>query len=170
MFFLFSEKAPFQKIPFSEPEVGHLLTRHLYRDDVRGGNVHHPWRVMTRCCGRTCMVTVLLRIILKVLPKVSFKTLVTGGEKLLFQPLGCRKWGCNKWGLKGCVAALLGNQPKSAFLALFLPFSPFSGGCEEHLMSSDLLKPPSLKPPFAALQNQATCGGSGLSLVPPDLS
>ena len=45
---------------------------------------------------------------------------------------------------------------------LFLPFSPFSGGCEEHLgypenggkrpfflqISSDLLKPPFLKPPF----------------------
>ena len=80
--------------------------------------------------------------------------------------LGCRKWGCNKWGLKGCLAALPGNRPKSAFFALFLPFSPFSRGCKEHLgnpessekkgpfpqISSDLLKPPSLKPPFAALQ------------------
>ena len=72
---------------------------------------------------------------------------------------------CNKWGFKGCLAALPGNRPKSAFFALFLPFSPFSGGCEEHLgnpenvgkrpfpqISSDFLKPPSLKPPFAALQ------------------
>ena len=81
--------------------------------------------------------------------------------------LGCRKWGCNKWGLKGCLAALPGNRPKSAKIALFLPFSPFSGGCREHLgnprtseekglfpqISSDFLKPPSLKPPFAALQN-----------------
>ena len=77
--------------------------------------------------------------------------------------LGCRKWGCNKWGLKGCLAALAGNRPKSAFFGRFLPFSPFSGGCEEHLenpenggkrpFSSDILgfKPPSLKPPFAAL-------------------
>ena len=55
--------------------------------------------------------------------------------------LGCRKWGCNKWRLKGCLAALPGNRPKSAFFVLFLPFS-----------SSDLLKPPSLKPPFAVLQ------------------
>ena len=47
--------------------------------------------------------------------------------------LGCRKWGCNKWGFKGCLAALPGNRPKSAFFALFLPFSPFSGGPEEHL-------------------------------------
>ena len=46
------------------------------------------------------------------------------------QNLGCRKWGCNKWGLKGCLAALPGNRLKSAFFALFLPFSPFSGGCE----------------------------------------
>ena len=73
--------------------------------------------------------------------------------------LGCRKWGCNKWGLKGCLAALPGNRPKSAFFALFLPFLPFSGGCEETeeeglfpQISSDFLKPPSLKPPFAALQ------------------
>ena len=65
-----------------------------------------------------------------------------------------------------CLAALPGNRPKSAFFALFLPFSPFSGGCEEHLgnaenggkgpFSSDILrfafKPPSLKLPFAALQ------------------
>ena len=81
-------------------------------------------------------------------------------EKILVQKLGCRKWGCNKWGLKGCLAALPGNRPWSAFFALFLPFSPFSGGCEEHLgnpenggkkgifpqISSDLLKPPSLNP------------------------
>ena len=42
-------------------------------------------------------------------------------------------WGCNKWGLKGCLAALPGNRPKSASFALFLPFSPFSGGSQEHL-------------------------------------
>ena len=47
--------------------------------------------------------------------------------------LGCRKWGRNEWGFKGCLAALPGNRPKSAKIALFLPFSPFSGGCEEHL-------------------------------------
>ena len=47
--------------------------------------------------------------------------------------LGCRKWGCNKWGFKGCLAALPRNRPKSAFSALFLPFSPFSGAPEEHL-------------------------------------
>ena len=33
-----------------------------------------------------------------------------------------REWGCNKWGLKGCLAALPGNRPKSAF---FAPFSAF---------------------------------------------
>ena len=43
------------------------------------------------------------------------------------------KWGCNKWGFKGCLTALPGNRPRSAFFALFLPFSPFSGGCKEHL-------------------------------------
>ena len=42
--------------------------------------------------------------------------------------LGCRKWGCNKWGFKGCLAALPGNRPKSAFFALFLPFRPFPEG------------------------------------------
>ena len=51
--------------------------------------------------------------------------------------LGCRKWGCNKWGLKGCLAALPGNRPKSAKMALFLPFSPFSGGCQEHLKNPE---------------------------------
>ena len=38
-----------------------------------------------------------------------------------------------KWGFKGCLAALPRNRPKSAFFALSLPFSPFSGGPEEHL-------------------------------------
>ena len=79
--------------------------------------------------------------------------------------LGCRKWGCNKWGLKGCLAALPGNRPKSAFFALFCLFRPFPEGAkstweiqkteEKGLfpqISSDLLKPLSLKPPFAALQ------------------
>ena len=55
-----------------------------------------------------------------------------GGEVL-----GCRKWGCNKWGLKGCLVALPGDRPKSAFFALFLPFSTFSGGCEEHLANPE---------------------------------
>ena len=46
--------------------------------------------------------------------------------------LGCRKWGCNKWGFKGCLASRPGNRPKSAFFGLFLPFSAFSGGPEQH--------------------------------------
>ena len=58
-----------------------------------------------------------------------------------------------------------GNRPKSAFSALFLPFSPFPESLkstrkiqkteEKGLfprISSDFLKPPALKPPFAALQ------------------
>ena len=90
------------------------------------------------------------------------------GPLLSRRTLECRKWGCNKWGFKGCLAACAGNRPKSAFFALFLPFSPFSGGPGEHLenpekggekglfphISSDLLTPPSLKPPSAALQKQ----------------
>ena len=47
--------------------------------------------------------------------------------------LECRKWGCKKWGFKGCLASRPGNRPKSAIFALFLPFSPFSGGPEQHL-------------------------------------
>ena len=79
--------------------------------------------------------------------------------------LGCRKWGCNKWGLKGCLAALPGNRPKWAFSPFFCLFRLFLDGAksiwkiqkteEKGLfpqISSDLLKPPSLKPPFAALQ------------------
>ena len=79
--------------------------------------------------------------------------------------LECRKWACNKWGFKGCLAALRGNRPKSDFFALLLPFALFSGGPEQHLenpenggerpfpqISSNLLKPPSLKLRFAALQ------------------
>ena len=55
---------------------------------------------------------------------------------------------------------------KSAFFALCLPSSPFSGGQEQHLeiqkteeknlfaqRSSDLLKPPSLKPPFVNVKS-----------------
>ena len=86
------------------------------------------------------------------------------------QSLGCHKWGCNKWGLKGCLAALPGNRPKSAKIALFLPFSPFSGGCQEHLGNPEkrrkkafflrypriLLTPRGHKPPFAALQKVPT--------------
>ena len=39
--------------------------------------------------------------------------------------LGCRKWVCKKWGLKGCLAALPGNRPKSAFLPFFCLFAFF---------------------------------------------
>ena len=70
--------------------------------------------------------------------------------------------GPSGWGFKGCLASGPGNRPNSSVFALFLPFSPFSGGPEQHLenpenggkrpFSSNLLKPPSLKPPFAALQ------------------
>ena len=73
--------------------------------------------------------------------------------------LGCRKWGCNKCGLKGCLAALPGFRP---FSALFRPFPEGPNSTwkiqktEEKgpfpQISSDLLKPQSLKPPFAALQ------------------
>ena len=74
--------------------------------------------------------------------------------------LGCRKWGCNKWGLKGRLAALPGNRPKSAKIALFLPRAPGKSRKRREKglfpqISSDLLKPPSLKPPFAALQKKA---------------
>ena len=84
---------------------------------------------------------------------------------VFFPELGCRKWGCNKWGLKGCLAALSGNRPKSAFSPFFCFFRPFPEGAKSTWeiqktegkglfpqISSDLLKPPSLKPPFAALQ------------------
>ena len=47
--------------------------------------------------------------------------------------LECRKWGCNKWGFKGRLASRPGNRPKSAFFAPSLPFSPLSGGSEQHL-------------------------------------
>ena len=50
---------------------------------------------------------------------------VRRGTSSIHFHLGCRKWGCNKWGFKGCLAALPGNRPKSAFFTLFLPFSPF---------------------------------------------
>ena len=73
--------------------------------------------------------------------------------------LGCRKSGCNKCGLKGCLAALPGNRPKSAFFALFRRVRRAPGKSRKRRrraffpqISSELLKPPSLKPPFAALQ------------------
>ena len=57
--------------------------------------------------------------------------------------------GVTNGGFKGCLAALPGNRPKSAFFALFLPFSTYPGGAEEHLenpenggkrpLSSDIL-------------------------------
>ena len=61
-------------------------------------------------------------------------------------------------GAKGCLAALPGNRPKSAFFAPFLAFLPFSGGREGHLgnpenggkrpFSSDILRF-ALKPPLS---------------------
>ena len=70
-----------------------------------------------------------------------------------------------KWGLKGCLpAALPGNRLKSAFFALFLPFCAFPGGTKStrEVQKTEgrglfpqmriRLNPPSLKPPFAALQ------------------
>ena len=65
-----------------------------------------------------------------------------------FRFLGCRKWGCNKWGLKGCLAALPANRPKSVFFALL---KTEEKGLFPQI-SLDLLEPPYLKPPFAALQ------------------
>ena len=77
------------------------------------------------------------------------------------------KLGCNKWVLKGCLAALPGNRPKSALFALFLPsFRPFPEGAKSTWEKSRkwrrkafflrypqiCLNPPSLKPPFVALQ------------------
>ena len=38
--------------------------------------------------------------------------------------------GVTNWGLKGCLAALPGNRPNSAKIALFLPFLFFCGGCQ----------------------------------------
>ena len=85
---------------------------------------------------------------------------------LIFGPfwgvLECRKWGCNKQGLKGCLVALPGNRPFSPF---FLPFRRFQEGAKSTWeiqktevkglfpqISSDLLKPHSLKSPFTAFQ------------------
>ena len=79
--------------------------------------------------------------------------------------LGCRKWGCNKWGgLRGVWPPVLEigrNRPFSPFFCCFRPFleGPKSTWkiqkTEEKglfpQISSDFLKPPSLKPPFAAL-------------------
>ena len=79
--------------------------------------------------------------------------------------LECRKWGCNKWGLRGVwppVLEIRRNRPFSPFFCLFRPFPEGLNSTwkiqkteEKGLfpqISSDFLKPPSLKPPFAALQ------------------
>ena len=69
-------------------------------------------------------------------PSVYVHTHITGKKAQL--GLECRKWGCDKWGFKGCLASHPGNRPKSAFFALFLPFSPFSGRPEDpHLRHSN---------------------------------
>ena len=92
-------------------------------------------------------------------------------DKLLYF-LGCRKWRCNKWGFKGCLSAL--PSWKSAEIDLFRPFSAFfcpfrrvrraPGKSRKRRkrglfpqISSDLLKPPSLKPPSAAAQTFGVC-------------
>ena len=73
--------------------------------------------------------------------------------------------GVTNGGLRGVWPPWLDIGRNRPFSPLFLPFSSFSGGCEEHLenpenggkrpFSSDILRfaqPPSLKPPFAAPQ------------------
>ena len=99
-----------------------------------------------------------------------WKSLVLKNHNLIYAKyiiLDCRKWGCNKSGLKGCVS----GRPswKSAEIGLFRRFSAFSPFFPEGpkstweileteekglfpQISSDFPKPPSLKPPFAALQ------------------
>ena len=80
-----------------------------------------------------------------------------------------KKWGCNKWGLKVCLAALPGHRPNRLFSPFVCLCRPFPEGAkstweiqkteEKGLfpqISSDLLEPPSLKPPFAALQRRTT--------------
>ena len=89
--------------------------------------------------------------------------------------LGCRKWRCNKWGLKGCLAALPGNRPKSAFFGLFRPFPEGAKSTweiqkteEKGLfppISSDFLKPPSLKPPALRHSNNIRFSIRGLGLL-----
>ena len=90
--------------------------------------------------------------------------------------MGCREWGCNRWGFKGCLAALSGNRPKSAFFALFLPFSPFSGGPEEHLENPMRKKAfflryprislnPHLLNPHLRHPNLCLCAFSGLEIM-----
>ena len=52
----------------------------------------------------------------------------------------------------------------SIFWAVFLPFVALSGDQEQHLKNQkpfDSLKPPSLKPPFAAPQMKGFTGESG---------
>ena len=62
--------------------------------------------------------------------KYDFVLILAGMVLVLLE---CRKWGCNRWGFKVCLASRPGNRRKSAFFALCLPFSPFSGGPEQHL-------------------------------------
>ena len=76
--------------------------------------------------------------------------------------LECRKWGCNKWGFKGCLASCPGNRPKSAFFALFLPFSAFSGGPGQHLKSPEN---GGKRPFFLRYPGTPTCGNSGPSQI-----
>ena len=138
-----SRKQPIQGIPgnsFWESQMGTLGWFSLADENSQswyvghGGNdIQFPQNILMYTPARhDCEINsenivhvTEMRFLKKIIPKQVLNVIKFS--------LGCRKWGCNKWGFKGCLAALPGNRPKSAFSALFLPFSPFSGGPEEHL-------------------------------------
>ena len=82
--------------------------------------------------------------------------------------MGCRKWGCNRWGFEGCLAVLLEIGLFQPFSPVFCLFCSFPKGLKRWIIQKsqekglfpshilDLLKPSSLKPPFAAPQSNPT--------------
>ena len=97
----------------------------------------------------------------------------------------CRKWGCNKWGLKGCLAALPGNRPKSAFFLRFpwICLNPhllnphlrhsnlrllwfFGGfGASKRPATSQAEMPPSVVPPLSFPNSRAVWVEGGVSRI-----
>ena len=140
----------------------------------RGRNVHQAKNARPHKIGATNLRTLVIGGFKKALlqnPREMLRGRILGAmiriqarksELQAKSRLVCRKWGCNKWGFKGCLATLASRSPKLPFYCLFRPFPE---GPESTLkipkteekglfprISSNLLKPPSLKPPFAAPQ------------------
>ena len=111
------------------------------------------------CVLAFALICIRLRSFFVFLRPTASRTTAFRNFTLTFSRFCCCKWECNKWGLKGCLE-IGRNRPFCPFSAFFALFRRVRGNLqktEERPFPSDILRFPSLKPPFAAPQYAATC-------------